>query len=305
MTDDLSKGAAWMKGEIMPLTSAGLQLNDWGVTRSDITYDVVGVWKGGFFRLDDYLDRFMASMAAMRLDPGLGREDIREILHRLVAASGLRDSYVAMVCSRGQPLIPGIRDPRECANHFYAWCVPYIHVVKPDVADSGASVWIAKDVRRIPEDSVDPRAKNYHWGDMTAGLFEAKDHGYETVLLLDHQGNVTEGPGFNAFALKGDRMVTSHHGVLHGITRRTVIEMAAVDGIETEERPLPLEEFLQADEVFLSTSGGGVVPITKVDDRVFSNGAPGPVAARLRKRYYQWMESPQYRQEISYVGEPA
>ncbi len=298
---DLTKGAAWMAGEIMPVAEAKLPVTDWGLTHSDITYDVAAVWKGGFFRLEDYLTRFEQSMQALRLEPGLTRSEMQEILHRMVAASGLRDSYVAMVCSRGQPLVPGIRDPRQCQNHFYAWCVPYVHVVKPEVADQGASVWVAKDVRRIPEDSVDSRAKNYHWGDMTAGLFEAKDHGHETVILLDHEGNVTEGPGFNAFAVKGDRIVTSGHGVLHGITRRTVIEMAAEDGLVTDERCLPLAEFLEADEVFLSTSGGGVVPITRVDDRVFSNGAPGPVAARLRAKYYEWMESPRFRQEIAYA----
>lgn len=297
---DLSDGAAWMAGEIIPVAEARLPVTDWGVTHSDITYDVAGVWKGGFFRLDDYLDRFMASMATLRMDPGIGRAEIREILHRLVAASGLRDSYVAMVCSRGQPLVPGIRDPRQCRNHFYAWCVPYVHVVKPEIADQGAHIWIAKDVRRIPEDSVNPRAKNYHWGDMTAGLFEAKDQGFETVLLLDHAGNVTEGPGFNAFALKGDRLVTPDRGVLHGITRRTVLEMAAEAGLATEERTLPLDEFLEADEVFLSTSGGGVVPIARVDDRIFGNGVPGPVASRLRKTYYQWMESPRFRDEVAY-----
>ncbi|MEM7743480.1 MAG: aminotransferase class IV [Pseudomonadota bacterium] len=298
---DLTKGAAWMAGEIMPVAEARLPVTDWGLTHSDITYDVAAVWKGGFFRLDDYLTRFEQSMQALRLEPGLTRAEMQQILHRMVAASGLHDSYVAMVCSRGQPLVPGLRDPRECRNHFYAWCVPYVHVVKPEVADQGASVWVAKDVRRIPEDSVDPRAKNYHWGDMTAGLFEAKDHGHETVILLDHEGNVTEGPGFNAFAVKGDRIVTSGHGVLHGITRRTVIEMAAEDGLMTDERSLPLTEFLEADEVFLSTSGGGVVPITRVDDRVFSNGAPGPVATRLRAKYYEWMESPRFRQEIAYA----
>ena len=67
---------------------------------------------------------------------------------------------------------------------------------------------------------------------------EAKDNGYETVVLLDHHGNVTEGPGFNAFAVKGDRVVTSDHGVLHGITRRTVLEMCAEAGLETTRRVL-------------------------------------------------------------------
>lgn len=299
---DWSKGAAWMKGEIVPIEEAKIGVTDWGVTRSDITYDVCPVVNGGFFRLDDYIERFTASMRAVRMDVGMGADEIRAACHATVARSGLRDAYCAMVASRGAPLIHGIRDPRQCANHFFAWAVPYIHVIRPEVADAGASVWIAKDVRRIPEDSVNPRAKNYHWGDFTQGLFEAKDRGFETVLLLDHEGNVTEGPGFNAFALKGDTVVTSQHGVLHGLTRRTVLEMCDEIGLATEQRPLPLAEFLEADEVWLSTSGGGVVPVTKVDERVFSNGAPGPVARRLRALYWEWTARPAMRQEVAYAA---
>ncbi|MEM9138402.1 MAG: aminotransferase class IV [Pseudomonadota bacterium] len=297
---DLSHGAAWMDGEIIPIGEAKIGVTDWGVTRSDITYDVASVWEGGFFRLDDYVTRFFQSMEALRLDPGVTPAEVKAACHGIVAASGLKASYVAMVAARGTPLIPGTRDPRTCRNHFYAWCVPYIHVVKPEIAEAGASLWVAKDVRRIPEDSVNPRAKNYHWGDMTHGLFEAKDNGFETVVLLDHAGNVTEGPGFNVFAVKGDRVITSDHGVLHGITRRTVLEMADDAGLTTEERPLPLEEFLEADEVMLSTTGGGVVPVTKVDDRVFSNGAPGPVATRLRGMFADWRMDPRFREDVAY-----
>ena len=178
--------------------------------------------------------------------------------------------------------------------------MPYVHVVKPEVIEAGASVWIAKDVRRIPADSVNPRAKNYHWGDMTAGLFEAKDQGCETTVLLDHAGNVTEGPGFNVFAVLDGRVVTPDEGVLGGVTRRTVLEMCAESGHATEVRKLPLEEFLEADEIFLSSSGGGVLPITRVDDRVYSNGVPGPVGSKLRALYWEWIERPELRQQIRY-----
>lgn len=297
---DMAAGAAWIDGQVIPIAEAKIGVTDWGVTHSDITYDVVPVVDGGFFRLYDYLDRFLRSAAALRLDPGLDAGGIAGTLAEMVGASGLRDAYCAMVVSRGVPIIPGIRDPRQCRNHFYAWCVPYVHVIKPEVIDAGASVWIAKDVRRIPADSVNPRAKNYHWGDFTAGLFEAKDAGFETVLLLDHAGNVTEGPGFNAFAVKGDRVVTPDLGVLEGITRRTVLEMAREIGLQTETRALPLEEFLEADEVFLSSSGGGVLPITRVDERVFGNGAPGPVASRLRALYRDWTGRAEHRTEIAY-----
>lgn len=297
---DWNKGAAWQDGQIIPVADAKIGVTDWGLTRSDITYDVASVWDGGFFRLNDYIERFLASIAAMRLDVDLNAASIRRIVHDIVAQSGLRAAYVAMVASRGAPLIPGTRDPRQCANHFFAWAVPYVHVVKPEIAEQGASLWIAKDVRRIPEDSVNPLAKNYHWGDLTQGLFEAKDNGYETVALLDHAGNVTEGPGFNVFAVKGDRVITSDHGVLHGITRRTALEMAEASGLSTETRPLPLAEFMEADEVFLSTTGGGVVPITRVDDRVFSNGAPGTISLRLRETYHAWRLRPEHREEINY-----
>ena len=297
---DLSKGTAHWQGRVVPISEAALPVTDWGVTHSDIAYDVVPVWKGGFFRLDDYVTRFMASVAGLRLEIGLDAVAVKAALTEMVSASGLRDSYVAMVAARGRNPVPGSRDPRDCENHFYAWCVPYVHIVKPEAALQGTSVWVAKKVRRIPEDSVDPTVKNYHWGDFTGGLFEAKDNGFETVLLLDHNGNVTEGPGFNVFAVFGDRLVTSGHGVLHGISRRTVLEMAEEAGLGVETRPMPLEEFLEADEVFLSSSGGGVIPVARVDDRRFSNGVAGPVALDLRRRYFEWIERAEHRTEITY-----
>ncbi|WP_137702130.1 aminotransferase class IV [Marimonas lutisalis] len=297
---DFSKGAAWMGGEIVPVAEAKISVLDWGLTHSDITYDVVPVWDGAFFRLDDYLARFRQSVEALRLSIPQSDDEIKQILRDIVARSGLRDSYVSMTASRGVPLIPGSRDPRECGNHFYAWCIPYVHVIKPDVAERGCHLWISKSSRRIPEDSVNPRAKNYHWGDFTTGLLEAKDAGFDTTALLDHAGNVTEGPGFNVFAVKGDTVVTSDQGVLHGITRRTMIEMCQARGLSVETRPLPLSELLEADEVFLSSSGGGAIPVARVDDRVFGNEAPGPVARQLREDYFALLRDPAYRTEIAY-----
>ncbi|WP_272006075.1 aminotransferase class IV [Roseovarius sp. ZX-A-9] len=297
---DFTKGAAWIRGEVVPIAEASIGVTDWAVTHSDVTYDVVPVWDGGFFRLGDYLDRFEASVAACHMQIGMDRAAITRALSDMVARSGLRRAYVAMVAARGTPIIPGSRDPRDCANHFYAWCVPYVHVVKPDVAEAGARVWLSDEVRRIPADSVNPLVKNYHWGDFTQGLFEAKEAGFETVLLPDHAGNVTEGPGFNIFALKGDRVVTPQDGVLHGITRRTAIELCAAEGLSIETRALPISELMQADEVFLSTSGGGIIPVAQIGERRFSNGAAGPVALRLRARYFARLEAPDDRTEIEY-----
>ena len=297
---DFSQGAAWIRGDVVPIAEATIGVTDWALTHSDAVYDVVPVWNGGFFRLPDYLTRFQASVAAAHMQIGMDDAAITDALNAMVGRSGLTCAYVSMTAARGTPRIPGNRDPRDCANHFYAWCVPYVHVVKPEVAEAGIALWLSQTTRRIPPDSVNPHAKNYHWGDFTAGLFEAKERGFESVLLPDHDGNVTEGPGFNVFALKDGTVVTPRDGVLRGITRQTVLEMARCEGFETHERALPIAELLEADDVFLSTSAGGVVPVARIGERVFSNGAAGETALRLRARYYALLDDPAYRTEITY-----
>ena len=280
MENDLSLGAAWMNGTVIPISQAAIPVNDWGLVHSDITYDVVPVIDGAFFRFDEYLARFLSSMENLHLDPGMRKRDIKAALHQMVSKSRLRDSYVAMVCSRGKPKIAGSRDPRDCDNHFFAWCVPYVHVIKPEVVEQGATAWIAQNAYRIPENSVNPRVKNYHWGDFTQGIFEAKDKNYETVILLDYDGYVTEGPGFNVFVVKDKVLITPDRGVLAGVSRKTVLEMAEHLGINTSVRSLSVEEFLEADEVFLSSSGGGVIPIIRVNETIFGNGPRGPISVQ-------------------------
>ena len=300
MTHILSGGAAWIRGQIVPISEASLPINDWGLTHSDITYDVAPVRNGLFFRLQDYLTRFENSMAAMRLNPHLSKEDIQKAITDMVAASGLRDGYVAMACSRGVPNVPGSRDPRDCINHFYAWCVPYVHVIKQEVLDAGASILIAETVSRVPDASINPRIKNYQWGDFTTGLFEAKEKGFETVVLADQNGLITEGPGFNIFAVKDKRLITSSHGVLAGITRKTVFEIATELGLEIEVRDLPIAELLSADEIFISSSGGGIMQITRVNKTIFSNGKTGPITQQMINIYWSWFSKPEFTTAIDY-----
>ena len=300
MKHDLSHGAAWMNGHVLPISQATIPVNDWGLVHSDITYDVVPVINGAFFRFEEYLSRFFSSMESLYLDPGMNKSEVQKALHQMVSQSGLRDSYVAMVCSRGKPKIPGSRDPRDCENHFFAWCVPYVHVIKPEIMDQGATAWISQNVYRIPEESVNPRVKNYHWGDFTQGIFEAKDNKYETVILLDFDGNVTEGPGFNVFAVKDGVLITPDRGILAGVSRKTVLEIADHLGIRAVICPLSVDELLAADEVFLSSSGGGVIPIVRVNETIYGNGVKGPISVRLNETYWQWTKLEKYRDPINY-----
>ncbi|HVZ46207.1 MAG TPA: aminotransferase class IV [Ramlibacter sp.] len=298
---DFSAGAAWQRGEFVPIADASIAMTDWGFLRSDAAYDVVTVWDGAFFRLDAHLDRFFASCRRFRLDAGKSRDEIVGIITHCVRLAGLRSSYVEMICTRGQPPW-GSRDPRQAVNRFHAFAVPYVWIANEEQRARGLNV-VMSGVRRIPSASVDPRAKNYHWNDMTMALFGALDAGGDTVLLTDGAGGVVEGPGFNVFAVTGGRLVTPAEGVLEGVTRRTVIEMAQSLGLPVELRALAAEELRGADEAFLSSSGGGVLPVTRVDGHELGNGRVGEVTARLRDLYWEWHRDPRYSTPIAYGGE--
>lgn len=295
---DYSQGAAWQRGAFVPVAQASVPLTDWGFLRSDATYDVVTVWDGAFFRLDDHLERFLRSCRRFRLDPGKSGEEIVAILAECVRRAGLRQAYVEMICTRGQPPW-GSRDPRQAANQFHAFAVPYVWIANEAQRQRGLHV-IVSDVQRIPAASVDPTAKNYHWNDLTMGLLGALDAGGDTVLLTDAEGNVVEGPGFNVFAVRDGRLVTPAEGVLEGITRRTVIEMAAALGLPVDLRKLPAAELRGADEAFLSSSGGGVLPVTRVDGQPLGNGQPGPLSQQLAQTYWAWHRDPRYSTPVVY-----
>ena len=124
---------------------------------------------------------------------------------------------------------------------------------------------IARSVRRIPTTSVDPTVKNFHWGDLTRGLYEAYDRGARFPILLDHDGNVTEGTGYNVFAVVGERLLTPVSGTLEGITRRTSLELAEREHIPAESTQLSEEVFRGASELFATSTAGGVMPIVSLD----------------------------------------
>jgi branched-chain amino acid aminotransferase len=297
---DYSHGVAYVAGRYVPIAEAAIPITDWGFLRSDATYDVVTVWDGAYFRLDAHLERFERSCRRWRLDPGLDRAQITDILSRCVRLSGFRASYVEMICTRGQPPW-GSRDPRQAVNRFYAFAVPFVWLANEQQRAQGLHVMIS-DVQRISPRSVDPTAKNYHWNDLTMGLLGALDAGADSVLLVDGQGHVVEGPGFNVFGVVDGRIVTPGEGMLEGISRRTVIEMAASLGLEVAIGPVPVPTLRGAAEVFLSTSGGGVLPVTRLDGQVIGDGRPGPITTRLVQTYWAWHKDPAYRLPIDYAA---
>ncbi|MBV9167017.1 MAG: aminotransferase class IV [Solirubrobacterales bacterium] len=283
----------------MPIREARIPILDAGFVRSDLTYDVVGVWEGSFFRLPDHMARLEAGLRRIRLRSPVSRNQIHEILFELVRRSGLREAYVETVVTRGVPA-PGERDPRQGDPRFYAYAIPYVWIVRPEQQEVGTQAVVARETVRIPPDAVDPRVKNFHWGDLVRGLFEAYDRGGWLPILTDGRGLIAEGPGFNVFALVDGRLMTPRAGVLEGITRKTVIELAREAGLSMSVGDLPVASLYRATEVFFTSTAGGVMPVTMLDGKPVGDGRPGPVTMNLRSRYWDLHRDPRYNLPVDY-----
>ncbi len=292
---DYSNGSAFIDEEFVPISEAKISLLDWGFLHSDATYDVVHVRGGKFFRLNDHLDRFFSGMKMLRMSIPYNRKELATILSGCVSKSGLQDAYVEMIATRGLPE-PGSRDPRTCRNRFFAFAIPFVWITTPG---KGLEL-IVSQRQRIPPQSVNPTVKNYHWLDLVMGQFEAYDKGGETVVVVNGKGNIAEGPGFNIFAVKNEILTTPAEGVLEGITRKTAIKLASALGYTVIQGELSPEAARSADELFATSTAGGIMAITKIDCQKVSTGDVGPITLELQDRYWALHNDPRYAYEIQY-----
>ena len=284
MTETPNDGIAFAEGRYMPVGEARIPMLDWGFLRSDANQDTVTVWDGAFFRLDDHLARFARNIAKLRMTGPYSAGERRDIVVECVRRSGLRRAYVQMIMTRGRPPV-GSRDPRQCVNAFYVFCIPYVWIATPEVKERGLHLHVS-DRWRIPPESVDPTLKHYHWLEFEMGLFDAYDRGAETVVLRDRHGGVTEGPGFNLFLAERGALFTPDEGVLDGMTRRTVMELCEETGVPCRPERIAKSRLAEADEVFLSSSAGGVIPVSRIDGAPVGDGAPGSLTRRLDELYW-------------------
>ncbi len=296
---DYSLGIAFNGTDIVSILDARIPLVDMGFLHSDVTYDVVSVWKGSFFRLNEHMNRFEKSYQGLGFKPPYTKEQMRQILIDMIARAKLKDAYVFMCITRG---LPDLDDPRNMEKYspmFYAFAVPFIWLVDPEEQKIGSDV-IISSVPRIPKECVDPTIKNHHWGDLTRADKEAHARGARTAFLLDHDGNLAEGAGFNVFIIKNGELQTPDSGCLLGITRLTVFDLAKEMNIPAKACKVSAAAVHAADEVFMCTTAGGIMPVKSVDDIPISGGKPGPITMRLHEAFWKAHDRPEYSTPVNY-----
>ena len=281
-----------MDGEFIKLSEARISVLDWGFLRSDATYDVAHVWKGRFFLLDKHIDRFFKSTEKLRMPCKIDRTELKKILAGCVKNAGLENAYVEMIQTRG--MSPNFeRDPRKATPRFIAFAVPFGWILKPEDFEVGLDVLVT-DIKRIPPGSVDPTIKNYHWLDLVSGMLNSYDLGHDTAILIDDKNNVSEGPGFNIFSVDETGLNTPDHGVLEGITRQTVINLAKELDLSINIKSISIEKLKSSDELFATSTAGGIMPITKINGKPVGSGVPGKITRELHKTYWHKHSDPDW-----------
>ncbi|GAB1361360.1 D-amino acid aminotransferase [Rhodobacter sp.] len=292
-------GIAWTGGDYVPLHEATVPLLDNGFLKSDLTYDVPAVWDGRYFRLDDHIDRFEASMKKLCLTSPIPREELRSRLIEMVAISGIRDAYVMMITTRGLRYLRAYA-PEECQNRLYLMVMPFVWVVNEEQQKTGVRTVIVRDTCRTPTGSFDPTVKNLQWGDFTRSLLEARERGSQYPILTDGNGLLTEGSGFNVVLVKDGKLMTPRRGVLEGVTRKSVLAAADKLGIAWEIGDVPVSAAYSADEIMFVTTAGGVMPVTELDGKAIGDGDVGPITRALWKEYWDAHYDPSLTIPINY-----
>jgi len=288
--DDHALGAAFTGDHFCPLIEASVPLVDCGFMHADAVYDVVSVSRGAFFRLDRHQDRFARSCGAIRLENPMRRDQEAEILHRIVALAGLKDAYVWWAVTRGLPPMgrSDMIDPSKFTPRFYAFASPFVWVADDDQRARGLDLVLSRERVRISPRAVDPTAKNFHWLDMQMALFEAGERGGDWAVLPDEEGYLTEATGANVFVVRDGVALTPDSGCLEGITRQSVFDLCSELGIASKATRIHTDELRHADEVFLSTTAGSIMPARSIDGQpIGGRDGPGEIAVALHNRYWE------------------
>ena len=300
----LSAGIAYIDGEIVPIAQARIPILDQGFLHSDLTYDVPAVWDGRFFRLGDHLNRLGRSCEKLRLRIPLSQEDITAKLLEMVAISGIRDAYVELIVTRGLKYVRELSlngGINAADNTLYLLVLPFVWVMPPDMQVRGGSAVVTRSVRRTPPGAMDPTIKNLQWGDFTRGLIEASDRGSVYPFLPDGDGNITEGSGFNIFIIRDGVLKTPRLGVLEGVTRKTVLEIAASKNWKAHVGEVPVSDLYSCDEIFMATTAGGIMPITELDGQPVGGGQVGPQTRAIFEAYWKAHYDPAHTLEVAYL----
>ncbi len=280
----------WVDGKWCDRASATISVYDHGLLYGDGVFEGVRVYGGKIFRLSEHLERLYDSAKAIWLTIPMDRQEMTAITEEGVRRSGITEAYVRHIVTRGVGDL-GL-DPRKCAKPSVLIIVDTIKLWPEQVYEAGLSVITAGTP--IPHrESLSPRVKSLNYLAHILAKIEGIHAGADEVLMLDSAGAVAEGSGQNVFVAKNGRLKTPppYAGILKGVTRDVVMDLAAKAGYHVEESVLNRYDVYTADEAFLTGTATELVAIRQLDGRIIGSGKAGPITRDLRARFQALVRS--------------
>jgi branched-chain amino acid aminotransferase len=274
----------WIDGTYYDRAEAKISVFDHGLLYGDGVFEGIRVYNRRVFRLAQHIDRLYASAKGAWIEIPMPKPAMQRLVEEAVAKSGLEDAYIRLLVTRGVGDL-GL-DPRKCPAPSVICIVDTIALWPEDRYQRGLTALTAATPINHRE-SLSPRIKSLNYLSHILAKIEGIAAGVDEVIMLDAQGYVAEASGMNLFAVSDGTLKTppAYAGILKGVTRDAVIELAREATYAVEELPLNRYDLYTADEMFLTGTAAEIVAVTKLDGRVIGTGRPGPVTQELAKRF--------------------
>ena len=276
----------YIDGKYFDEKNARISVLDHGLLYGDGVFEGIRSYSGKVFRMQAHLDRLWYSAKAILLTIPVTKEQMAKAIEDTLSVNGIQDGYIRVVVTRGSGSL-GL-DPNRCSNPQVIIITDYISLYPDDLYRNGLEIVTVSVARNHPA-ALSPRVKSLNYLNNILAKIEGQHAGCVEALMLNHKGEVAECTGDNIFLVRDGALLTPsmESGILEGITRDAVIEIARAAGIVVREIPLTKHDVYIADECFLTGTAAEVIPVVKVDSRTIGAGVPGPITRDLSERFHK------------------
>jgi branched-chain amino acid aminotransferase len=276
----------YIAGKLYDKENAKISVYDHGLLYGDGVFEGMRSYSGKVFRLTEHLDRLWDSAKAIWLTIPMTKEEMAKAVYDTLKVNGIADGYIRLVVTRGAGSL-GL-DPNRTSDPQVIIITDHIALYPREYYDKGLELVTASTMRNHPA-ALSPRIKSLNYLNNILAKIEGLKAGCVEALMLNHKGEVAECTGDNIFLITNGELLTPpiDAGILEGITRNAVIDIAREAGIATREISLTRYDVYVADECFLTGSAAEVIPVVKVDNRVIGAGVPGPITQDLIRRFHE------------------
>ena len=275
----------YIAGKLYDKEDAKISVYDHGLLYGDGVFEGIRSYAGKVFRLAEHLDRLWYSAKAILLEIPMTKAELARAIEQTLSVNKITDGYIRVVVTRGAGTL-GL-DPNRCSHPQVIVIADKIQLYPQELYDQGLEI-VTVSVQRNHPAALSPRIKSLNYLNNILAKIEGQKAGCIEALMLNHKGEVAECTGDNVFLVRNGDLITPplDAGILEGITRDVVIELARAAGIEVLEAAITKHDVYVADECFLTGTAAEVVPVVKVDSRPIGDGAPGPITRDLIARFH-------------------